>query len=77
MACLKNIAAQVLVFSLLCAVISAAPTPFPFNGTALVKRDGQDEQHPLVVHININGWENTAEEDCFAWLCIYGAKRVL
>ena len=67
----ENFVVRLCIFSSLFSAALAAPT-----GADLVKRAGDNPTDPIEANFDITGWEDLAEEDCYAMLYLLGGKKV-
>lgn len=68
------------LLSLFCCATFAAPIDdidaTTTNLTRLVKRLGEDQDHPVEATFTIDGWSDLGEQDCYSMLCVFRGKRV-
>jgi hypothetical protein len=62
-----------LAVSLLCSMAFAAPVAGSVDGTGV---PGSDANNPKDLILDVSGWPDQSEEDCYAILCL-GKDRVM
>lgn len=77
MAFFKSLTSRLCLFSLLCSATLAAPVAVAINEAELVKRaPGDSSDEPIDAWFNIAGWQNIAEENAYAMLCLMGGRTI-
>ncbi|KAJ5195301.1 uncharacterized protein N7498_008739 [Penicillium cinerascens] len=70
------ISKNLFFLTLLFPAAFAAPIGDSSNNEGLVKRAGGSRNDPVHATFDITGWEDIAEENCYAMLCIRNGDRV-
>lgn len=80
---IESLVSKLVLSYILCYTTIAAPIAEHFEGldpifndTIFEKRALGDQNEPFDITFNIEGWENIAEENCFAMLCLLNGNRV-
>ncbi|KAI0546004.1 hypothetical protein F4679DRAFT_599062 [Xylaria curta] len=83
MAVLNSILSKLCLLLLCCSVVLGAPITeseveheTDYANNQLSRRAGGSKNDPKDASFDITGWENIAEEDCYAMLCLMGGERV-
>ena len=70
------ISKSLVLLTLLFSAAFAAPIGDSSNNEGLVKRAGGSRNDPIHATFDITGWEDIAEENCFAMLCVRDGDQV-